>query len=433
MLFVFSKIYVIILTIHNDSKEDLHMKCPKCSAEVVDSKFCHECGAPLAAKKIVARAANKPEQTKVQPEPAPVQAPKTEPIRSTAQTNTVTVEKNRKPLLIAAVAVILILIISVAGVASYAGKKAQVEIAEAFENTLFNAQSFDFSIENDSLTLLGVDGFVNYGDGLSGSDIYFFLGDEDHADKGFHFVADKGNVIAGTYGFFAKTSVQGVLNDITELADMMGLEITSDLAALINSGSESIDALVVNGNINEEAIKIFYNNDVVPHLAGLYGVSKSEVPDYDTGKAIFYDFLEKGLTDDAIKANVTIGKLGEKSFKITVDIEEAATCLYNYIKAKPELAFIANSTLFGEINPDEFRDLGELKIVVGIKDGYISTVDFMNFEVKFSGYNEAKDIASKHEYVKTLDSGDAWIGAIENGIKIGADIAGSVFDAVFGG
>ena len=96
MLFVFSKIYVIILTIHNDSKEDLHMKCPKCSAEVVDSKFCHECGAPLAAKKIVARAANKPEQTKVQPEPAPVQAPKTEPIRSTAQTNTVTVEKNRK-------------------------------------------------------------------------------------------------------------------------------------------------------------------------------------------------------------------------------------------------------------------------------------------------------------------------------------------------
>ncbi len=434
MLFVFLKIYVIILTIHNVNKEELHMKCPKCSAEVVDGKFCHECGAPLGAKKIVARAASKPEQEKAQPKPeAAPQAPANEPIKSTEQTNTVTVEKNRKPLIIAVVAVLLILIISVAGVAGYAGKKAQVEIAEAFENTVFHAQSFDFSIENESFSLLGVDGFVNYGNGLSGSDIYFFLGDEDHADKGFHFVADKGNVIAGTYGFFAKTSVQGVLKDITELADMMGLEITSDLAALINSGAGSIDALVVNGNINEEAIKFFYNNDVVPHLAGLYGVSKSEVPDYDTGKAIFYDFLEKGLTDDAIKANVTIGKLGEKSFKITVDIEEAATCLYNYIKAKPELAFIANSTLFGEINPEEFYDLGELKIVVGIKDGYISTVDFMNFEVKFSGYNETKDIATKHELVNSIDSGDAWVGAIENGIKVGAEIAGDVFDAVFGG
>lgn len=414
-----------------------HMKCPKCGAEVVESKFCHECGASLGAKKIVAHAVNKqaqeakPEPPKTQEKAAAPQPVKPEAKAAATGTSAVTIKKNNKPMIIA-VAVILILIISVAGVATYAGSKAQVEIAEAFENTLFNASSYDFSIENEGLTLMKVDGFVDYGNGLSDSEIYFFLGDEDHQDKGFHFVANKGEVIAGTYGFFAKTSVQGVLNDITELGKMLGLDVTADLAALINSGSESIDALIVNGKINEEAIKFFYNNDVVPHLAGLYGVSKDEVPLYDEGKAIFYDFLQNGLSEDAIKATVAVGKLGEKSYKLTVDIEESATCLYDYIKAKPELAFIANSSLFAEINPEEFYDLGELKIVVGVKDGYLASIDFQQFEVRFNSYNEDKDIQTKHDYVKTIDQGDAWIGAIENGIEFGAEIAGSVFDAIFG-
>lgn len=411
------------------------MTCPKCGKNISDSKFCPECGASLAVKKVVAHAVKKPEETQIKNEPA-AEAPKAS--EAVKEVQGVTVVKNRKPMAIL-IAVVLILAISVAGVAGYVNSKPQVKIANAFENTLFDAESFDFRIEAEGISIVEGEGFIDYGESLSGSDLYFFLGNQSYQDAGYYFVSNKGEVLTGTYGMFINTNIDALLADFSELADMLGLDMTSESISLMRTGAENIDALIADEKINEDAIEVFYDADIVPYLADIYDVTAEEIPLYDEAKDIFYDFIDNGLTEEAMSVIQKLSDDGVENFTLKVDIEETAKCLYNYIVEKEELAFIENSVIFGEINPEEFRDLGEIKIRIGVKDNYLESVEFQGFKITFRNYNEDKNIEEKYNLVAEINENDAWKegvsdllnGAgeiIEGAGEIVGDVAGEIVE-----
>jgi len=397
------------------------MTCPKCGKNIADSKFCPECGASLAGKKVVAHAVKKTEEPEIK-ETAPELKTPVAPEKG-KEVPAVTITKNRKPMIIL-VAVILILAISVAGVAGYINSKPQVKIANAFENTLFDAESFDFKIEADGLSIVKGEGFVDYGDSLTGSNLYFFLGNENYQDAGFYFVSKQGEVLTGTYGLFMDTNVEALLADFSELAKILGLDMTAESISLLKTGAENINALIVNEKINEDAIEVFYDADVVPFLADIYDVTSEEIPLYSEGKDIFYDFLENGLSEDAMNVIQKLSDDGVENFTLKVDIEETAKCIYNYIVEKEELSFIENSAVFAEINPEEFRDLGEMKIRIGVKGKYLESVEFQGFKISFSNYNEEKNIEEKYNTVAGINENDAW----KEGLGIIINEAGEIIE-----
>ncbi len=404
------------------------MTCPKCGKNITESKFCPECGASLAGKKIVAHAVKKAEEPETKASPSAAPSPVKAPEKGAAKP-AVTITKNKKPMIIL-VAVILILAISVAGVAGYVNSKPQVKIANAFENTLFDASSFDFKIEADGISLVKGEGFVDYGDSLTGSNLYFFLGNESYQDAGFYFVSKQGEVLTGTYGLFMDTNINALLADFSELARILGLDITAESIALLKNGAENINALIVDEKINEKAIEVFYDADIVPFLADIYDVTAEEIPLYDEAKDIFYDFLDNGLTEDAMNVIQKLSKDGIENFTLKVDIEETAKCIYNYIVAKEELSFIENSLVFGEINPEEFRDLGEIKIRIGVKGKYLESIEFQGFSLTFSNYNEEKNIEEKYNTVAGINENNAWKEGLGVIINSAGEIIGGASEVI---
>lgn len=279
-------------------------------------------------------------------------------------------KKNTKtlPIIIAAVAVVIVGLVLVKGV--FGGSNSVYKVFEAAKKTVFESESATIIVDSygDKFTAN-----VKFGKNIDDSEAYMEL-DEDGDIEGLFGLLDSMVYVYDE----GEEHVDDIIETIEEA-------IEEEYGILV--GSLDIDGIVdklLDGKISEAALEDLYNTVVRDAIAnyfkliylntqdydfkkqyyndttGQYDISTIklpfEIPDYDKLMDLIKDFLTKGLSDEA----VSIDKDG-KIYKYEIRTGEFLKCLLDFVKKnKTTSSFINDLYEFFEDDPDElYEDLEE--------------------------------------------------------------------------
>lgn len=263
------------------------------------------------------------------------------------------------------------------------------DISAALEKTLFENSGMEFTIYVDGEEIYGAIGIGDTG-----------------KDSGFYFIDSDG------YGFGLAEYVyhaswdpndpmpDGFMEDLSEELSSAGLDI--DIG-------ESIDD-VLNNKIDRDALAKLYNDnraDIEAMIEDETGESIS-LPEFDSIQQFFADFVNEGLTEDAI--SIEEAKDGDYTiYEMEINVAELAKCAYDYAKDDSEAKGILTllGMVFGGSGSDYIGIIGDVidayeydldfeigaEIVVN-EDGYICIMECGMFgeeiEIEFSNFNNVE-------------------------------------------
>lgn len=325
-------------------------------------------------------------------------------------------KKSKKPVIIGAVAVLIVAIIAVVLVLivpKITGKddgeasenkagKGETEssvtyevdsplggVSDALEKTLFENSGMEFSIRTDYREYRGA---VSFGD--TGRDSGFYMIDSEGIGFG---LAD--------YVYYDSSGVEdpmpdGWFDEGNEKLDYYGFDI--DIEGAIDG--------ILNNKIDRDALAQFYNDNRADFEEMVSNESGTDVtlPEFDDIQQFFADFVNEGITEDAI--SITEEKDGDYTvYELEINIAEFTKCIYDYAKNDSEVEGILTliGMVFGGSGSDYIGVIGDIidyyeydlyfeveaEIVVN-KDGYIKNLDFDVFgeevEIELSNFNSVE-------------------------------------------
>ncbi len=305
-------------------------------------------------------------------------------------------------------AVLIILSImsaSVAGAAVYYSTLPQVKIAQAVKKSVFEAESFSFTADLPDSELKFA-GKVVYGKDINDTKAVLTLGGEPLIGvyNGKMFFNYNGYGFVGTFDEFEE-----YWSDLGGLLETMGLSFSEpDITTVF----EVVSEIVKDNRLNRSAIEKGFNKILLPVACNLLDIESANVPDFNGSEQLLFDFLENGLSEEAVLIERDAKSGSVQYYEMKVDGAEVAQCVFDYAEENEEFNGILNSSLLSEIDAGDFDSLGEYEVVFGIENGMIISVEIDGYEFSYSDYNET-------------DFDDEKISGIMEGLK-----DSSIFDAL---
>ena len=289
--------------------------------------------------------------------------------------------KIKKPVIIGAVAIVLVVAIVVGIVLSSAVNP--MTVYKAGKKTLYESDKFNItivdSVNNETI-------YINADLGESTEDSLVEIKiKEGDAEPQLFFLSEDGMVTDSRSG--KKIPTSEFIGAYNQTIEAMGLEI--DLSSIIDE--------VINNKIDEGAVEKVYDKEASALLSIMFSTKfgqKIDFPDYYTTTQIIERFLKKGISDGTVSFDKIKSAHKGKTYAVTVESKALIDDFVAFAKQDKDLLPILQSYVDNDPNK-EFKSIDELAAALIIDIGDLNPEETVTVEITMKS-GKITHIKDKH-------------------------------------